>query len=380
MPKKRTVLLALTSAHHGFFRGVARYAREQDWHLVTDMIYTAKIPLGWRGDGIISHVGYRDDLAQFIMSLKLPTVEISMVRFDLGLPCVEGDGEMIGRLAAEHFLERGFRNFVWAPLLDDIVNAERSRGFAQRLEKENLTCHVLPAADSPSSVGGTSDWAARRRMLVRELRRLPKPLAAFGYNDCVAADLIDACNTAGLMVPEAVAVMGVDNDTTLCECLRVPLSSVCHDLVGMAYQSAALLDRLMAGKPAPQAVERVPPTGIVVRRSSDIRAVDNLQVARALRFIYDRYADAQLSVDEIVASTGVSRRPLEKAFRRELRRSINEEVGRVRLEKVKELLKMTDWPVTRVSVAAGFTRPNHLFRVFRHQFGMSPTEFRARAS
>ena len=378
MAKKRTVLLALTSAHHGFFKGVARYAREHNWHLVADMVYTAKIPLGWRGDGIISYIGYRDDLAKFILSSKLPAVEITKVRHDLGLPCVEGDNEMIGRLAAEHFLERGFRNFVWAPLMDDMLNAERHRGFANRLAKQKLTCNVLPAADSRAAEGGTRDWAARRKMLVQELRRLPKPLAAFGYNDCVAADLIDACNTAGMLVPEAVAGMGVDNDVMLCECLRVPLSSVCHDLEGMAYQSAALLDRLMSGKSAPKNIPRVPPTGVVTRRSSDILAVNNLEVAKALRFIHDQYANALLSVNDIVDATTVSRRPLEKAFRLELRRTINEEVVRVRLEKVKDLLTTTESSVTDIASQTGFTRPNHLFRIFRRQLGMNPKQFRAR--
>jgi len=88
MALKRTVLLALTDAHHGFFKGVARYAQEHNWHLVADMIYTAKIPVGWRGDGIISFIGYRDDLAEFILSSGLPTVEISMVRNEIKLPRV----------------------------------------------------------------------------------------------------------------------------------------------------------------------------------------------------------------------------------------------------------------------------------------------------
>lgn len=380
MAKKRTVLVALTSAHHGFFKGVARYAREHNWHLVADMIYTAKIPLGWRGDGIISYVGYRDDLADFILKTKLPAVEISMVRDDLGLPCVEGDNEMIGRLAAEHFLERGFRNFVWSPLMDDKLNHERHQGFAQRLALDKIKCHVLPAADSKGSKGGTRDWSARRKLLVEELIRLPKPLAAFGYNDCVAADLIDACNTAGLLVPEAVAVMGVDNDMMLCECLRVPLSSVCHDLEGMAYKSAALLDRLMSGKPVPKKIPRVQPTGVATRRSSDILAVNNLEVAKALRFIHDHFANPLLSVDDIVAATSVSRRPLEKAFRSELLRTVNEEVVRVRLEKVKTLLAATQLSVADISAQTGFTRPNHLFRIFRRQLGMNPKQFRTRES
>jgi LacI family transcriptional regulator len=376
MAKTRTVLLALTDAHHGFFQGVARYAREHRWHLVADMIYTAKIPLGWRGDGILSFIGYRDDLAEFILSSKLPTVEISMVRNDINLPRVEGDSDLIGRLAAEHFLERGYRHFVWVPLTDDIVNAERYRGFANRLAKEKLACHVLPPADSRSMPGGTRDWATRRQLLIRELRRLPKPLAVFAYNDCVAADIIDACDNSGLLVPEAVAVLGVDNDAMLCECLRVPLSSVCHDLEGMAYQAAALLDRLMAGKKAPKKVLRVPPTGLVTRRSTDIQAVNNLEVAKAVRFMHDRYSNSLLSVNDVVAATNLSRRRLEKQFLKELKCTMNEELVRLRLARVKDLLITTNLTVMKIARTAGFTRPNHLHRVFRKQLRTSPRQYR----
>jgi LacI family transcriptional regulator len=372
--------LALSDAHHGFFSGVARYARAHRWHLVADMIYTAKIPVGWRGDGIISFIGYRDDLAQFILSSGLPAVEISMVRNDINLPRVEGDNEMIGRLAAEHYLERGFRNYAWAPLIDDVINGERYRGFANRLARENLVCHPLPPADTREVSGGTRDWAARRKALTYELKRLPKPLAIFAYNDCVAADLVDACEEARLLVPEAVAVLGVDNDTMLCECIGVPLSSVRHDLEGMAYQAAVLLDGLMAGKKPPKGVLRVPPKGLVTRRSTDILAIDNLQVSRALRFIRDRYTDPLLGVDEVAAATAISRRQLELAFRKELGRTINEEIVGVRLSHVKNMLRTTDQTVAAISANAGYSRPAHLFRTFRKFVRMSPRTYRARRS
>ena len=378
MAPKRSVLLALTDTHHGFFKGAARYAREHRWHVVADMIYTAKIPVGWRGDGILSFIGDRDDIAEFVLSSGLPAVEISMVRNEINLPRVEGHSEMIGRLAAEHFLERDFRHYAWAPFLDDVVNAERYRGFANRLARANFTCHLLPPADTRHGDATKRDWAVRRKSLTRELRRLPKPLAVFGYNDCVAADIIDACDDAGLLVPEAVAVMGVDNDLILCECVRVPLSSVCHDLEGMAYQAAALLDRLMAGRKPPKEVIRVPPKGLVTRRSTDIVAVENLQVARALRYIQDQYASPLLGVDAIVAATDLSRRPLEKAFRQELNRTLNEEIVRVRMEKVKDLLTTTKMKVVEVAAATGFARPSHLFRTFRKLVGISPKTYRKR--
>jgi LacI family transcriptional regulator len=101
----------------------------------------------------------------------------------------------------------------------------------------------------------------------------------------------------------------------LCEGLRVPLSSVCHDLEGMAYQAAALLNRLMTGKKPPKEVLRVLPTGVVTRRSTDIVAVNNLEVAKALRFIHGQFSKPLLSEDDVVAATNLSRRPLEKAFR-----------------------------------------------------------------
>jgi len=376
MSKKRTVLLALTSAHHGFLRGVARYAREHRWHLVADMIYTAKIPSGWRGDGIISFIGYRDDLAEFILSSGLPAVEISMVRDEIKMPRVEGDSEMIGKLAAEHFLERGFRNYVWAPMLDDTLNAERFHGFAARLSKDGISCHVLPPTDTRHGDPTSRDWQARRKLLIHELKRLPKPLAVFGYNDCVAADIIDACDDAGLLVPEAVAVLGVDNDALICESISVPLSSVCHDLEGMAYKASALLERMMSGRKPPGKVARVPPRGLVTRRSSDILAVENLQVARALRFIRDQYTSALIGVDDVVKATTLSRRALERAFRQELNRSINGEIVRLRMEMVRERLAHTEKRVVEISRECGFARPNHLFRSFKKLTGISPRSYR----
>jgi LacI family transcriptional regulator len=284
---------------------------------------------------------------------------------------------MIGRMAADHFLDRGFRHFAWAPFVDDTVNEERFRGFAGRLAQHNLSCQHLPTADARHDAPSSRDWALRRNRLIESLGSLPHPLAVFAYNDCVAADIIDACDDAGLLVPEAVAVLGVDNDTILCECVRVPLSSVCHDLEGLAYEAAALLDRLMNGEMPPPGVIRVQPKGLVTRRSTDIVAVDNLQLARALRYIHDHYTNPLLGVEAVVAATEISRRQLEKAFRRELDRSLNEEIVRIRVEKVRDLLANTGMKVVDIAAATGFSRPSHLFRTFRKFTGVGPKTFRA---
>ena len=107
-------------------------------------------------------------------------------------------------------------------------------------------------------------------------------------------------------------------------------------------------------------------------------AIDNLQVARALRYILDQYSNRLLGVNDVVGATDLSRRELEKAFRKELQRTINEEIVRVRLDRVKDLLVTTTMKAVEISVATGFSRTNHFFRTFRKLLGLSPKVYRAR--
>jgi len=376
---KRKVLLALSIAKQYFIRGIVRYAREHDWHLVTDMMYTGRVPLGWRGDGILTILGYRRELVDFIKSAGVPTVAITLINDKVPLPRVEGDNVRIGQLAAEHFLERGYRHFAWAPFLNDVMDAERHEGFARGLAKEGLTCHVLPQAHTVTGHVWREDWAKRRERLIAELRNLPRPTAIFAYNDYVAADIMDACRDARLLVPEQMAVLGVDNDPDICDCAPVPLSSVIHDLEGMAYQGAALLDRLMRGRQPPKQILRVPPKGIVTRVSTDMRAVENVNVAIALRHISEHYTDHLLAVPDVAAASGLSRRHLERAFRKEMGCTLNEHIVRTRLQEVASRLTQTKDKVVAIARQTGFSRPSHLFRAFRAHFRTSPKRFRRSA-
>ncbi len=374
MEKKRNVLLAITTAHHGLYRGVARYAREHNWHLVTDMLYAAAIPYGWHGDGILSHVGYWDELADFIRSAPEPRVELTNVRLDIDVPHVEGDNRKVGEIAAQHFLERGHRNFAWAPFTDNSINRQRYEGFCEQLNSKGFKCTILPAQHKLSGIPPRIDWPKHLKALTNRILELPKPLGIFCYNDCVAANVLHACQQANLLVPEQVALIGTDNDELLCEAVTVSLTSVVHDLEGIGYQGAGLLDQMMKGIAVPESVV-VPPRGIVIRQSSDMLAVANLQVAHALRYIWDHYASKQLTVDKVVTATKLSRRPMEIAFRREIGRTINDEIIRVRLEKVKDMLKHTNMTVVEIAEATGFTRSNHLYRTFRKHFGISPKSY-----
>ena len=376
--RKPTILLALTSTHHGFYHGAARYAAEHDWHVVADMIYDATIPVGWKGDGILSFVGHWEELAKFVVSAHIPVVEISSVRKDLGIPCVMEDNEAIGRLGAEHLLERNLKTFVWAPFWDDTVNEERFQGFATAIRSAGFDCvRLLPVNTRRSArMSRHMNRTLRRRWVIHTIRSLRYPLGIFCYNDCVAADIVDACIESGIRIPDEVAVLGVDNDPVICDCVQVPLSSVRHDLEGMAYEAAALLDRLMNGGSPPEIPKRIAPKGVVTRKSTEVLAVDNPDVASALGYIQDNFPRGNLSVDDVVAHGRVPRRSLERAFRDELQRTILNEILRVRVNHAQKLLETTPHSVTDIAIRSGFASLNHFYRVFRARTGLTPRAFR----
>ena len=373
--KKRNVLLAITTTHHGLYRGVAKFAREHNWHLTTDMLYAATIPHGWKGDGIISHVGYWNDLAAFIRTAPVPRVELTSVRKDLGIPFVEGDNRAIGVLAARHFLTRGYRHFAWFPFTNDPINEERREGFSETIAKEGHSLVVLPTLHELQNLTWRGNWSRNLAKIAVGLGALPKPCAVFCYNDCAAATILSLCQEVGISVPEQVAIAGVDNDELLCESVQVPLTSVIHDLEGVGYHGAALLERLMNGEEVPTESPRIPPKGIITRQSTDMLAVENIDVARALRHIWENYSDSNLQVSSVVGATALSRRPLEIAFKHEVGRTINHEIARIRIGKVKDLLLHTESNVREITEATGFTRPNHLHRVFKQHTGLSPLDF-----
>jgi len=376
--RKRTILLALTSTHHGFYRGAARYAAEHDWHVVADMVYDATIPVGWKGDGILSFVGHWDELAKYVLSAGVPVVEISSVRKDLGVPCVIEDNEAIGRFGAEHLLERNLKNFVWAPFWDDAVNEERFQGFATSVRSAGYDCvRLLPVNTRRSArLSRHINWTLRRRWVIHTIRSLHYPLGIFCYNDCVAADLVDACIEAGIRIPDQVAVLGVDNDPVICDCVQVPLSSVRHDLEGMAYEAAALLDRLMNGERPPDVPKRITPKGVVTRKSTETLAVEDRDVANALSYIQENFWKGSLSVDDVAAHGRNPRRSLERAFRDELQRTILNEILRVRISHAQKLLETTTRSVADIAAQSGFASLNHFFRVFRGRTGLTPRAFR----
>jgi LacI family transcriptional regulator len=197
-------------------------------------------------------------------------------------------------------------------------------------------------------------------------------------NDPRGQLVLEAARRAGAAVPEQLAVIGVDNDEPVCEISDPPLSSVIPDHGQVGYEGAALLDRLFLGKTAPEAPVFIPPAGLVTRLSTDVLAIDDPQVATAVRFIREHACDG-ISIEDVVEHLPLSRSTLQRRFRKALGRTIHDEILRIRLRRVQELLTDTDLPLESVADKAGFVHRQYLGEIFKRKTGDTLAEYRARS-
>ena len=326
----------------------------------------------WDGDGVIARIE-NQRIARAVIRCGRPAVDVSAARLLPDLPWVETDDELIARAAAEHLLERGFRHFGFFG--DERFNWSKWRRdqFVRMIAGHGAVCEVYSAGRSAGR-----DWEREENDLAQWLQGLPKPLGVMAAYDIGGRQVLDACRRAGLRVPDEVAVVGVDNDGLLCELSDPPLTSVEPDARRTGYTAAEILDRLMNNRRVPVLSHRIPPVGVVTRQSSDTMAVGDADVAEAVRFIREN-ACSGISVKDVLQRVPLSRRALETRFVKAVGRTPHAEVERVRLERAKHLLRVTDLPVFEVALRTGFRYQEYLSVAFRRYTGVSPTQFRKNA-
>ena len=290
---------------------------------------------------------------------------------DTGFPRLRPDHYAMGRLAAEHLLERGLCRLAYYGVQGLWFSQERCRGFAERAEQAGATCDVLRV---PKLSGVKDNWQKRTGLLVRWLQQLQPPVGLLAVQDYRARVVIEECERLGLRIPHDVAVVGMEDDPTLCEFCRPTLSSVSRDPWRMGLESAEMLDRLMDGLPTPIDVA-VPPDGVVARQSTDTVAVEDPHLADALHFIHD-HLDEPFGIDQVVRATSISRRQLETRFRQVLGCTPYDYLSRRRTERVKQHLAAPGKVKLRtVAAVCGFPNVERMRLVFKRLTGMTPLAY-----
>lgn len=370
---QKSVLLALSRYNPGTHMGVARFASQHNWHLNCEMALTGRLPEGWRGDGIIALLDEREDVANFVKRAQVPTVDLSVIRPDIRVPRVSGDHMAIGQAAGELFAERGFQHFAWFSTHDDPASQARQNGFFRSVKSQAITTEswVFPERTRRK----LDEWTVKSEWLIKRLRSIPKPAAVFSFHDGEAANILDACMLGGINVPEEVAILGVDNNPMICESVRVHLSSVNHDLDGLGYAGATLLEKLMNGGKPPTKSILIPPHGITERRSTDALAVTHKPVRSALEFMRGNYAK-MIGPDDAAAAAGMPRAQLENEFRKWFHHTMRHELARIRMQRAKELLLGTELPMADIAARTGFNTAQYFNNVFRKENGLTPLNYR----
>lgn len=362
--------------------GVAAYLQQSSrpWNVYIEESALAQQRLpelgAWQGDGILADV---DDprVASQILASEVPTVAFGSGYgwYDpaSGVPYFYSDQRAVARLAADHLLDRGFRQFAYYGYRRGRItgfSTERGEAFGKSVRAAGcrLWTHLGPYEDHRK-------WEPLQRRLRRWLESLPKPIGLMAANDKAARQVLEACRAGGIRVPEEIAVVGVDNDEMLCQLSNPPLSSVEQGARMIGFRAAALLDRMMSGRRPRRQKHVVPPEGIVVRRSSDIIAVADEDVAEVLALIQARACDG-IKVRDVVQSVAISRSQLERRFKAAVGRTIHEEMRRVRLEHAQRLLVETSLPLKQVALRCGFRTVQHLTELFRQFVGVAPGRYR----
>ena len=275
------------------------------------------------------------------------------------MPMVMADSSLIGSIAAKHFLERGFKHVCYLLLQDAHHEADGAalqgtrilhiEGFQWRREFAN-SLHVF-------------------------LREMPRPLGVVTSGDILGGHLVGFCHANGIAIPEEIAVLTIGNKQPWCDMSPCPLSSIDLDPIARGKATVDLISHMMQGERPPRTPVLIPPARVITRKSTDIIAAADLEVAKALRFLWEHY-EQQVTVDDAAREAGLSRSTLERRFRRAIGRSVNEELLRKRLEHCRELLRTTDLSFVAITPRVGFLSKTYLHRIFLKHHGCTPQQYR----
>ena len=233
--------------------------------------------------------------------------------------------------------------------------------------------HLGFGATAGQHLGNPRPDPGRRNVPV--LKALPKPVGLMACSDYRAQQVIDMCMLHGIVVPDEVAVVGVGNDEVLCELCNPPMTSIDMNAWKMGYNAAALLHGIMQGESPPEDQILVEPKGIVVRQSSAVLAVPNRAVAAAVRFIREHACEG-ISVDDVLAQGRLSRSTLYRRFEEYLGHSPKEEIRRARIQRVKQFLVETDYPLVKIARLTGFSYTQNMCSLFKMETGMTAKQYR----
>lgn len=364
------------------FDGIQLYAKEQgDWHIFSmpassygaeKSTMSLRSMKGWKGDGIIMASNEVAEL-RYAKQLGIPAVNLAAGLRDLhGIPRVTVNNYEVGRLAAEHLLERGLTNLAFYGWEDLWYSEQRYLGFRERAAESGAECLALLRALNEDS---QLSWSQRISIPAEWLASLPLPCGIFAVHDFRAQLLMEACYEAGLRIPNDIAVVSMDNNETICEHSVPALSSIARSSQQVGYEAAALLNRMIKGESELPQELLLPPTEVVLRESSDMMYCSDPLVRQAIEFMRKNLRE-NFNVEAIAGHLGISKRKLERRFSEAVNSSPRQYLIKLRIHHAQALMKLEpDRTVEDIAHACGFGTMPTFYTAFRRLTGLTPAKF-----
>lgn len=361
--------------YRGVLRGIKRYSQQQRNWVFGMAAKTEDLPTMlkvWKPAGVVAFV-YIDEKVELLEKLKTPVVSIANVREQHTIPTVSVDDIRVGRTAAQYLMQRGFCHFGFVGFPRYNYSNQRQEGFEQTLAEEGFTSAIYHDTHWPDAASVWC-WTSEKK-IEKWLSQLPKPCALFAANDAISLRLSEICRQMNLRIPEEIALLGVDDDDLFCNLANPQLSSVQIPLEQIGYETAWLLDQLMQGHKPPDKPILLPPMNVHTRQSTDIKLLDDPELAQAIQFIHD-HAHEPITMEDVLNELQLSRRSLERKCQSTLGRSPLQELIRVRVQMAQNLLSQTQLPISRIAQQSGFASSKQFCTMFHKKTGMTPTDYR----
>lgn len=375
MIKRKHIMLLLEWYDYRIHRGVAKVAREAGWQLncPKDPVTNEGFLKDWQGDGCIALLQCRETL-EYFRTHEIPLIDLGLGEHQLPIPRVVTDNRAIGKLAAEHFRDHGYREVFALGPGDIPMYRERLDALTEFMEEDGGSVTVLQTSETmqPSVLDELRSIARRRERRLEELS-----LGFFAYQDNMAAEMISLCLRNELRIPENVAVLGVDNDDLINVGLSVGLSSIDSDQEGLGIRAANVLRDMLDPSQCKAKAEviRHSPKEVITRRSTDCYAVRNPLVSDALHWIHNNFHKGIQAVD-VAEAMGVTQQGLQKSFAANYLRTPGQEIRLQRVQAVAHLLSCTDARLEEIAINSGFYSMDTLINSFRKAYGITPGKYR----
>jgi LacI family transcriptional regulator len=380
MHKKRLILfldMAIRTSQD-MAMGIARYFKSRpDWTLHIEPGFSAKrlLETGLQENlsgisGIVVQSLYSERLGNYLKNLKMPVI----AALDKKVPkCINiiADEELIAQSAYETLLQSGFKNFAFYGYSNQTFSISRRKSFTRKLKSEGIS----PFDYQDDYYEHMFTWSWDTEKLSDWLAALPKPICIMCCCDHTAFRLVNTCKEIGINIPEKVAVLSVGDNRLICSLNNPEISSITVDFEHAGYLAAEALERSVEQKTRKTELVLSPPKYVTKRHSTDILITPDQEVTKAIRYIHGS-AENLISVADVVGVTNNSRRHLERKFKEIFKRTIYQEIRRVKVEQIAKMLLDTNLTVSEISYNLGYMGDSHIRRYFKAETGMTPTQYR----